>query len=169
MYDLLLEANKLGIWSLISCLILFFGSISGIVYIFWAKRNVKHLNFFVNYTRDNSNYPLKINFEIRNYTGRSVVISYAYFRYNKLRPDEKARGDTLTERYELKFPGDGYLTEVEYFLRHKEKVNTWMSFDPEHTDEEIKNAIEKRKVGILSCFLTWIEEKPRSHKLKRYV
>ena len=169
MYNLLLEVNKLGIWSIIDCAIVLLGFILGIIYIFWAKRNVKNLNFFVYPLRDDSNYPLKIHLEIRNYTGRSVVISYAYFQYNKLCPDEKARGDTLTRKYELKFPSEGYLIEVECFLKHKDKIDTWISLDPKHTDEEIKNAIEERKVGIFSCFLTWIEEKPKSHKLKRRV
>lgn len=162
--------DELGIWNAGMFIMVFAGFLYGIIYLRWARRHIKHLNFFMRPVRDQSNYPSKLYVEIRNFTGRSVVVSYAYFRYNRLRPDEKARGDTLTGWYEVKFPdraGQPLLSEVEHFLRHGEQVQTWVPVDPAHDDQEIHEAIRRRRVGTLTCFVTWIEEKPKSVRLKR--
>ncbi len=173
---LLVQLNNLGgIWELCQLIILLVGPpIAWLIYRWWVKRSIKNLNFYIAPARDAiRNYPLTLHFEITNYTGRSVVISYAYFRYNKLRPDEKARGDTLTGNYEVKFPDRDpdkeVLSEVEHFLRHKETVPTWVPFDPAHTDQEVKDAVDNREVGTLRCFVTWIQERPRTDRLKRRV
>ena len=121
--------------------------------------------------RDHTDYALKIFIEIRNYTGRSVVISAPYYRYGDLRPDPYARGDSPSGDYEMKFPTTTglELNEVDYLIRHGENVKTWIPVDPKHTDAEIDEAMKNRKVATLYCRCTWLEEKPRVHKLKRKI
>jgi len=162
-------AADYALWDMSSTIILFVSAVIGFTVLFWAKRRVRNLNFFTQRRRDNSNYPLKVYIEIRNYTGRSVVISSPYYRYKDLRPDPKARGDSPSGDYELKFPdiAQQELKEVEYLIRHRENVSTWIPIDPEHTDAEIDEAIRRRKVATLYCMCTWLEEKPKVHKLKR--
>ena len=141
----------------------------GLTVLFWAKGRVRNLNFFIRRLRDESHYPLKVYIEIRNYTGRSVVISVPYFVYGDLRPDPNARGDSPSREYEVKFPDprNQTLSEVEYLLRHRESVSTWVPIDPTHTDEGVDQAIESRAVGKLRCMCTWLQDKPKVHKLAR--
>lgn len=162
-------ADQHGLWDMTSTLVLLVSAVVGFTVLFWAKRRVRNLNFFTRRLRDNSNYPLKVYAEIRNYTGTSVVISLPCFIYAKLRPDPNARGDSPSKEYEIKFPGPSgqTLSEVEYLLRHRETVSTWIPIDPSHSDQEVDSAIENCKVGKFRCMCTWLQEKPKVHKLIR--
>ena len=165
-------AEEHGIWDLISTVVLFLSALIGFAVIFWSKRRVRNLNFFVRRVRDedDSSYPLKVYVELRNYTGRSVVLSTPYFMYSKLRPDANARGDSPSREYEVKFPDmKGKLTEVEYLLRHRENVSTWVPVDPTHTDKDVDKAIQQRNVGKLHFMCTWLQDKPKVHELKRRI
>jgi len=164
-------AEQHGVWGILSTLVLLISALVGFRILFWAKRRVRNLNFFVRRLRDESNYPLKVYVEIRNYTGRSVVISLPYFVYAKLRPDPNARGDSPSREYEVKFPDSGNhtLSEVEYLLRHRESVSTWVPIDPTHTDQEVDAAIDNRSVGKLHCKCTWLQDNPTVHKLLRWI
>ena len=132
---------------------------------------MRGLNFFIRPIRDASEYPLKVFLEIRNYAGRSVVISAPYFVFAGLRPDPNARGDTPTGEFEIKLPDPSSknLTEVEYLLRHRENVSTWIPIDPTHTDAEVEAAIKQRRVGKLHCMCTWLKDEPEVHKLVRRI
>lgn len=169
--EFLTWAKDYDLWGMLSAILLAITIISGWFVLVRAKKKVRNLNFFTSPIRDQQNYPLRITVEIRNYTGRSVVISSPYFRYKQLRPDEKARGDTPTGDYEIKFPGlDGQmLEEVEYLLRAKESVSTWIPLDPKHNDQEVREAVEKNNVGYLYCVCTWLDERPKIHKLRRKI
>jgi len=160
-------AAEHGLWDMLSAIILLISAVAGFAVLFWIKRRVRNLNFFTRRLRDNSNYPLKVYVEIRNYTGTSVVISSPYFKFGKLRPDPNARGDSFSQEYEIKFPdpSNQMLTEVEYLLRHRENVSTWVPIDPTHTDQEVDDAIKHHTVGTLHCMCTWLQEKPKVHKL----
>ena len=171
MLDWMKWAADYALWDLLSTLILFLSAVIGFTVLFWTKRRVRNLNFFTQRRRDETNYPLKVYIEIRNYTGRSVVISYPFYRYKDLRADPNARGDSPSGDYELKFPdvSQRELREVEYLIRHGENVSTWIPVDPNHTDGEIDEAIRRRRVATLYCRCTWLEEKPRFHKLRRNI
>jgi hypothetical protein len=162
----MLWADQHGVWGITGTVLL---PALGFTVFFWAKRRVRNLNFFLQRVRDGSNYPLRVHVEIRNYTGRSVVISAPYFVYGDLRPDPNARGDSPSREYEIKFPDlqSKLLSEVEYLLRHRESVLTWVPIDPTHTDKEVDTAIEKHSVGELRCMCTWLQDKPKVHKLVR--
>jgi hypothetical protein len=162
-------AAKHGIWEMVTAIAAVSGLVVGFKVLFWAKRRVRGLNFFVSRIRDASNFPLKVNVEFRNYTGRSVVISVPYFVIARLRPDPNARGDSPTGEIEFKFPdrASNNLTEVEYLLRHRENVSTWIPIDPAHTDEEVDAAIKQQRVGKLHCMCTWLKDKPEVHRLVR--
>lgn len=164
-------AADYAIWDLLNMIIIFISAVLGFSVLFWAKKRVRNLNFFIQRRRDNSNYPLKVYIEIRNYTGRSVVISSAYFKYGDLKPDPKARGDSPSGDYEMKFPDipQQELKEIDYLIRDRENVSTWIPVDPGHTDNEVDEAIKNRKVATLYCMCTWLEEKPRVHKLNRKI
>lgn len=167
----MLWAEQHGVWSLISTVVLLGSAAIGFAVLFWAKGRVRNLNFFVRLVRDQSNYPLKVYLEIRNYTGRSVVISLPHFIYRDLRPDPNARGDSPSREYEVKFPdlSNQTLSEVEYLLRHRESVSTWIPIDPTHTDAEVEHAIERHAVGTLRCMCAWLQDKPKVHKLARRI
>jgi hypothetical protein len=157
------------IWGLITTAVLIMTTIGGILYLRYAKRRVRNLNFFVSFKRENiSDYPLKIYVEIRNYTGRSVVFTNPFFKFKDLRVDPQGRGDSSSGEIEVKFPDPNkqYLSEVEYMLRYKENVTTWIPLDPAHTDDEVKEALRQRRVGTLNCICAWLEDKPRIHKLR---
>ena len=165
-------AAEHGLWNMINTIVLVPSVLIGLKVLFWAKQRVRNLNFFVRPLRgDDPNYPLKVYLEIRNYTGRSVVISIPYFVYARLRPDPNARGDSPSREYEIKFPDPrtNTLTEVEYLLRHRETVSTWVPIDPAHTDQEVEAAIERRSVGKLHCMCTWLKDKPIVHRLVRRI
>lgn len=108
-------AADYAIWDLLNTIIIFISAVLGFSVLFWTKRRVRNLNFFIQRRRDNSNYPLKVYIEIRNYTGRSVVISSAYFKYEDLNHPSNARGDSPSGNYEMKFPNtQNELKEIEY-------------------------------------------------------
>jgi len=164
-------AHEHGIWEMINILVLVVSALIGFTVLFWAKRRVRNLNFFVQRLRDASNFPLKVCVEIRNYTGRSVVLSAPFFVYRGLRPDPNARGDSPTGEYEVKFPDprNQMLSEVECFLRHRENVSTWVPIDPTQTDQEVDKAINRHTVGKLRCMCTWLQDKPKVHRLVRRI
>ncbi len=141
----MLWAAQHGVWDMISTIVLVGGAFVGFKVLFWAKRRGRNLNFFISRLRDDFNYPLKVCVEIRNYTGRNVVISAPYFVYARLRADPNARGDSPFGEFEIKFPDpvSKNLTEVEYLLRHRENVSTWLPIDPAHTDDEVDAAIKQ--------------------------
>ena len=164
-------AADYAIWDLLSTIIILASAVIGFSILFWTKRRVRNLNFFTQRRRDASDYPLKVYIEIRNYTGRSVVISSPYYRYGDLKPDPNARGDSPSGDYEMKFPdvAQRELKEVDYLIRHGENVSTWIPVDPKHSDQKVDEAIKDRKVATLYCMCTWLEEKPRVHKSKRKI
>ena len=59
-------AHEHGIWEMINILVLVVSALIGFTVLFWAKRRVRNLNFFVQRLRDASNFPLKVCVEIRN-------------------------------------------------------------------------------------------------------
>jgi len=163
-------AHSHGIWEILNILIILPSVVIGLILYLYRKNRVRNLNFFIQRERDQSNYPLRVYIEIRNYTGVSVVISSPYFKYKEIRPDPNARGDIPSHEYEIKFPDrNNNLSEVEFFLRHKEHVSTWIPVDPTHTDAEIEQAIIGKTTGSIFCICTWIKEKPVSHKLYRKI
>lgn len=172
MSDILKSLNEHGIWDMLQCAGLLSAAIVVCFYLWFPRRRVTNLNFHVTTSRDNDNYPLKIRIEIRNFTGRAVVISHPTFKFRALRPHAQAHGHSATGEYEVKFPGvnAGLLTEVEYLLRHGEHVNTWIPLDPAHTDEQAAAATQTTAAGVLVCtctwFGTWLSDKPTSHTLK---
>jgi hypothetical protein len=115
-------AAQHALWDLITMMVVVPSAI-GLAAIFWAKRRVRSLNFFITCLRDETDFPLKVYVEVRNYTGCSVVISDPYFVYGHLlllRPDPNARGHIPAGEYEIKFPDprNQELSEVEYLIRY---------------------------------------------------
>jgi hypothetical protein len=110
-----------------------------------------------------------IYLEIRNYTGRTVVLSNPFFNFRDLLPPPEAHGDSPTGEYEIKFPDPTNQTysEVEAFLRNKENVHTIIPLDPTQTDQQAQVALQKARVGTLTLTCTWIQEKPHTEKLRR--
>jgi hypothetical protein len=154
---------------MISTLVIVASAVTGFKLLFWTKRRIANLNFFVSSQRDASAYPLKVLVEIRNYTGSAVVIFAKHYVYKGgLRRDPNARGDTATGEHELKFPERTgvILQEVEYLLRHRESVCTWVPIDPTHTDQEVDAALKHKNVAELHLTCTWLREKPTVDKLR---
>lgn len=169
--DSLKWANDLGIWDLVQTIVLVGTLVIGVKFLIFPKRRVRNLNYFTQISRDHPDWPLRLLLEVRNYTGKSLVISSPFFTFRDLRPDPKAHADSLTGEYEIKFPdpANQQLNEVESFIRHKESVQTWIPLDQSHSDEDVRLALSARRVGTFTCTCTWLEEKPYSHKLVRKI
>ena len=170
-FNALRWAHEHGIWELASFLSLVGGISIGLKLAFIPRRRIRNLNFAPNLARNqHQQFPLAIYLQIRNYTGRSVVMSSAYIRYRDLRPPPEARGGDLpSKEFEIKFPdpANGNLTEVEYLLRHKENVQTIIPLDPTYSDQQVQTALSRNRVGSLTVTCTWLQEKPIVEKLRR--
>ena len=161
------SANDYGLWDSIATAVLLASFLIGVKLVFFPKKRIPHLNIHFEKVRDTTNYPLKICVQIRNYTGRSCVIAFPLVELNGLRADPKARANSSTGEYELKFSwGGSYLTEIEVFLKHRESTDTWIPIDPTHTDEEVDVALSKGKVGRIKCTCLWVLEEPKHDKLR---
>jgi hypothetical protein len=169
-FDDLHWAHIHGVWELLSFLILVAGAVVGLKLAFFHRRRIRNLNFYTRPVRDPSaQFPLIIYIEIRNYTGRTVVLSSPFIRFRDLRPSPDAHGDTLSGEYEIKFPDPSgqQLTEIEFLLRNKENVRTYMPLDPTLSDPEVQTALKKRRLGSMTVTCTWMSEKPLVEKLVR--
>jgi len=141
----------------------------GVKLLFFPRTRVRHLNFSTRIHQGDPDFPLRVDLEIRNLTGRTAVISNAWFEFGKLRPDARAQGDSPSGEFEVKFPGpDGRtLTEVEYLVRTKESLFTFIALDPTQSVAEAEATLAAHKVGVITCTVTWLDERPRSQKLRR--
>lgn len=170
--DVLRWANDYGIWSIVQVLFLAVTVVLGLKLFWIPRRRIRNLNFNIRFVRNpRHDFESHIHLELRNYTGRSVVLSSPFFRYRKLRPPPDAHGDTLSGEYEIKFPSPNgkALTEVEYLLRNKESVHTIIPIDPAHTEEEVNAMHLKRRIGKLTVMCTWLQERPSVDKLVRSI
>jgi hypothetical protein len=170
--DILQWTNNYGIWGILQFVILAISFLLGLKFFYFPRRRIKNLNFHTSLVRNSRHaFPLYILLEIRNYTGRSVVLSSPFFRYRKLRPAKDAHGDTLSGEYEIKFPGVSgkELTEVEFLLRNKESVHTIIPLDEEHTDSEVEALHKKTRIGVITMMCTWLAARPKVDKLVRRI
>lgn len=167
--DSLKWANDHGLWSAGQTVVIAGSAIIAGKLIFFPKSRVRHLNFSTHIGEGGGEFPLRLDLEIRNLTGRTAVISNAWFEFGKLRPDSRAQGDTPSGEFEVRFPGphSDALTEVEYLVRTKESLFTFIPIDPTHTADEARAALAHHQVGRLTCTVTWLDERPRSQKLRR--
>ncbi|MDE2092155.1 MAG: hypothetical protein KGJ08_09700 [Gammaproteobacteria bacterium] len=169
---LLRWANLYGIWGIAQFVILISSFYIGLKLIYFPRRRIRNLNFHALIVRnDRQRDRLSVNLELRNYTGRSVVLSSPFFRYLDLRPPHSAQGDTPSGEYEVKFPGNNgkELIETEYLLRNKESVHTVIQLDPAHTDDDAQRAHKRRRIGTLTVMCTWLQDRPRVQKLARRI
>lgn len=168
-FDSLKWANEHGLWSAGQMVVLGASALVAGKIIFFPKRRVRHLNFSTHIGTGGTDFPLRLELEIRNLTGRTAVVSNAWFEFGKLRPDPRAQGDTPSGEFEVRFPGhhSDALTEVDYLVRNKESLSTFIPIDPNHTLEEARQALARHAVGRIACTVTWLEERPRSDKLRR--
>ena len=159
--------NNLGFWEMMNFFIVIAGVVFGSFY-FFRKRRVPMLNIFTSHSkRQGVNYTSLINVEFRNFTGCGIAICNPYFKYRDLKSDPVAHRDSYSGEAEVKFRGvDGnVLTEIETFLRHKESTATWIPVDPTHSNEEVKSALNSKRVGILYFTCVWITKKPKVRNL----
>lgn len=169
LYDSLKWVNEHGLWSLGQTVVLAGSAAVGAKLLFFPKTRIRHLNFSTRIHAGDAEFPLRLDLEIRNLTGHTAVVSNAWFEFSKLRPDPRALGDTPSGEFEVRFPGnDGHvLSEVEYLVRTKESLSTFIPLDPTHTVPEAETALANHNVGRITCTVTWLLERPRSHKLRR--
>lgn len=170
--DFLQWTNNYGIWGILQFVILGISFFIGLKFIYFPRRRIRNLNFHTSMVRNPRHaYPLYILLELRNFTGRSVVLSSPFFRYKSLRPSKNAHGDTLSGEYEIHFPGANgkELTEVEYLLRNKESIHTVIPLDAEHTDEEVETLHKRKRIGTITMMCTWLSGRPTVDKLVRKI
>lgn len=171
-FDVIKWANDHGVWAAAQALILAASFVIGMKLIYFPRRRIRNLNFHARMVRsDRNKFRLMIYLEIRNYTGRTVVLSSPFFRYIDLRPHSDAHSDTPSREYEIRFPNNSgkELMEVEYMLRNKESVHTMIALDPTHTDQEVHRALNRHRIGTLTVMCTWLQDAPRVQKLMRRI
>jgi len=168
-YDQLKWVNEHGLWSLGQTVVLVGSAAVGAKLLFFPKTRIRHLNFSTRIHAGDTEFPLRLDLEIRNLTGHTAVISNAWFEFSKLRPDPRAQGDTPSGEFEVRFPGPtgNALSDVEYLVRTKESLFTFIPLDPKHSQQEAESALAGHNVGRITCTVTWLLEKPRSHQLRR--
>ena len=52
-------------------------------------------------------------------------------------------------------------------MRTKESLLTFIPLDPTHPLQEAERAMANHNVGRITCTVTWLLERPRSHQLRR--
>ncbi|HET7395240.1 MAG TPA: hypothetical protein VFK12_02250 [Gammaproteobacteria bacterium] len=169
---LLKWANEHGVWGAVQAIVLVASFVIGLKIIYFPRRRIRNLNFHARLVRSERNkFRLMIYLELRNYTGRTVVLSSPFFRYLDLRAPSEAHGDTPSREYEIRFPSNGgkELTEVEYLLRNKESVHTIIALDPAHTDQEVHRALNKHRIGTFIVKCIWLQDAPRVQRLSRRI
>ncbi len=165
-FDALEWAHKHGVWEIL----IIVGGLS-----IWAKlfprRRIRNLNFYMRPARNkHAQFPLIIYLEIRNYTGRTVVLSNPFIRLDRdLRAPPEAHGDSPSGDIEIKFPDQNrqLYSEVEFLLRNKDNVNTIIPLEPTHSHAEVQTALNRKRLGRLTVTCTWIQETPQVETYRR--
>lgn len=167
--DFLICASKYGIWDLISIFVLIFSFITAFFYLYIPKNKIQYLNFYLIPLEDpNDTFPLKLMLEIKNQTDNTIILSNAYFKFDEIKPDKRARGDIPSGKLEMKF-GESF-SEINYLLKVGDMVRTWVPIDSKvHTIEEIEKLISDRETGKFECLCTIMKKNPKTYRLVRYV
>ncbi|MCX6231118.1 MAG: hypothetical protein NTZ33_06200 [Bacteroidetes bacterium] len=175
--NFLICASKYGLWDIISVLVLLSSFLIVLRFIFFPFFYVKNLSFYVKHVRDQSNYPSKLIFDIKNSRNENLVLSNVYFKPKKLIADSKAYGDTSKKIYELKF--DPNYTDPDCLITHGNNALTWFPLDPNIIDSEIEKILNPDKIGFLfikckpkiagnfHCKCTFLTNRPRTIRLIR--
>jgi hypothetical protein len=119
-FDVAHWAHEHGVWEFLQFLGIS-GILVGLRLLVFPRRRIRNLNFHIRLARNqHPQFPLILHLEIRNYTGRTVVLSSPFIRYGQIRPPLQAHGDSPSKEYEIKFPDaiNTNLTEVEFLLRN---------------------------------------------------
>lgn len=168
MFEWMKTANGYGVWGFTNTVVLL-GSLGlAIQLIFFPAKRIPHLNFQLRRERTTGSHPLRINIEIRNYTGQPCVIAFPFATLDKLRPDPTASGDSASRQLEVKFgsTNGAPLTQIDFFIRHGETASTWIPLDPTHTDAEVDAALDNGAVGHFECTLNWLGDNPKRQTLR---
>ena len=166
-----IDMNQMGLWSAISAISAVIGVVIAVNFV-KTRAYTRGLNFFIQQQRNNDNYPNKIIIEIRNYSGKTVIVTNPYFKFGDIiKPDENARCDSYVKEYEIKFSDKNgkYLEEVDILLRHKDATTTWIPIAPAEDDSKIKAALEKHKIGVLYCNAVWLEDRPKIIRIRKKI
>lgn len=161
--------NEHGIWDLTQTIVLLVSLLAAIKLVFFPRRRIPRLDFWTEMRRDHPQYKRSVTLHVQNYTGRSLVLSWPYFRYDKLRPHDTAAGDAPSGDYQLKFPNstNTLFSEVEVLLRNKESVHTLIPFDDAIAEADLEVAMKAGQLGRVECMVTWLDTTPKTHKLVR--
>jgi hypothetical protein len=106
----------------------------------------------------------KIHVDITNQIpGQSVRIAAPYFVFDNgglLKPYPKWPPEHGTGHFRLYFfsPPTKMHDWPDVYIRPREKTDIWIGVDPQHSDEDIKQAAEAKKIGRLYFQMTrWTE------------
>lgn len=165
---------ELGAWDLVSIVMAVTGVIGVSLWLFVPRRRVPGLNVYVTSERvpadraGDERFPLRLRMEIRNFSGAPVLIRRAGFTFVALRADPQCPMHTETKECEVKFPGrvPNELCEPDCYLRQGGCVLTWIAIDSGHTDQEINEALQANRVGVLRCSIVHLREKAQLYELK---
>jgi len=79
--------------------------------------------------------------------------------------------DKITGKIEIKFPTPDKteMNEIDYLIRHKENITTWIPLDPNQSYEEIEKTLKNSYIGKFYGSYIWISDNPKFQKLERNV
>jgi hypothetical protein len=101
----------------------------------------------------------KIHVDLTNRLPGPVRIADAYFVFDKsgrLGPDRKWSGEHGTGRFPVLFfsPSTKIHDSSDFYLRKDEKTDVWIAVDPNHSDQDIRQAAENKSIGRLYFQMT---------------
>jgi hypothetical protein len=104
-------------------------------------------------------FKCKIHVGITNRLRGAVRLADAYFVFDEaspLKPDAKWSREANTGRFPLCFfsPPTGMHDWPDVYLRNGEATDVWIGIDPQHSDDDIKQAIQSERIGQLSFQMT---------------
>lgn len=139
------------IWGVLGILITIVPAVFLIGYLFpWRRIN----NLYIDTKRSSASagYSKIILVTLTNHTNQPLYIISEGFRFgSSIRPSPNGAKDAATGVYEIKFEGRvvRILSEIDTLVRPNQIISTWIPVDPNHLDQEIDEALEKKVIGVL--------------------
>ena len=160
--------NLIGLWDIISCLILIAGTIFGIIYYKKSKRRIRPLNVYLSWRKNMHSFNKVLHIEIRNLDETPFVVSSSYFVPDKIKMHPKAHQDSISHEYEIKFRMNetDQLSQVTCILRHRDIALTYVPINDAQSNDLLDTLSKEKSVGTFHCLITEFKEKekPKTYK-----
>jgi hypothetical protein len=151
-----------GIWEILDLLVSLVPLALVLIYLF-PRKWIRNLYVDTKVGALSEAYPRAVAVELRNHTNEPLYILSQGFKFGSaVRPSPFGAKDAATEVYEVKFEGrqSGRLTEIDVLVRPNQAVTTWIPVHPDHSPEDINQALHHHRVGQLRLKVQKISTRP---------